>query len=133
MRYTNELLLKTLRKFSLKELKSLFAINYLGIKKLFKFQGLKNINFPWGWKDPRNSFTLKIWRQIYPNAKVIHIHRNPVDVANSLKKRSLAQEKSVKISLKKFVAQYFLKSYFFHDSYRVQSIKEGYKLWTRIY
>ena len=36
----------------------------------------------------------------------------------------------MKISLKKFVAQYFLKSYFFHDSYRVQSIKEGYKLWT---
>ena len=69
MRYTNDLFIENIKKIFAKRAKSLFAINYLGIKKLFKFQGLKNINFPWGWKDPRNSFTLKIWRQICSECK----------------------------------------------------------------
>lgn len=38
----------------------------------------------WGWKDPRNTFTLKYWLHYYPNAKVIHIYRNGVDVSHSL-------------------------------------------------
>jgi len=43
---------------------------------------------PWGWKDPRNTFTLGCWLKIFPDAKVIHIHRNGLDVALSLSNRS---------------------------------------------
>jgi len=42
---------------------------------------------PWGWKDPRNSITLPIWISVFPQAKVIHVIRNGVDVAISLFQR----------------------------------------------
>ena len=45
------------------------------------------IDQPWGWKDPRNTYTLPIWLQIFPGAKVIHVYRNAVDAANSLMTR----------------------------------------------
>jgi hypothetical protein len=44
---------------------------------------------PWGWKDPRNTFTLDSWLKVFPNAKVIHIYRNGLDVALSLASRSM--------------------------------------------
>lgn len=40
-----------------------------------------------GWKDPRNTFTLPVWKQIFPNLRVIHIVRHGVDVAASLSRR----------------------------------------------
>jgi hypothetical protein len=46
----------------------------------------------WGWKDPRNTFTLDCWLRIFPNAKVIHIFRNGMDVALSLYQRSLQKD-----------------------------------------
>jgi hypothetical protein len=42
----------------------------------------------WGWKDPRSTLTLPVWLRIFPNARVIHIIRNGVGVALSLKKRT---------------------------------------------
>ncbi len=44
-------------------------------------------NKRWGWKDPRNTFTLPFWLSVFPNAKVIHLTRDANDVANSLVKR----------------------------------------------
>lgn len=38
----------------------------------------------WGWKDPRNTFTLSIWLQLFPNAQVINVVRNGIDSALSL-------------------------------------------------
>ena len=43
---------------------------------------------PWGGKDPRMSFTLPIWQEIFPNCRVILMRRNGVDVANSLARRA---------------------------------------------
>ena len=40
-----------------------------------------------GWKDPRNTFTLPVWKQVFPNLRVIHIVRHGVDVAASLSRR----------------------------------------------
>jgi sulfotransferase family protein len=40
-----------------------------------------------GWKDPRNTFTLPVWQQIFPNLRAIHIVRHGVDVAASLARR----------------------------------------------
>ena len=42
---------------------------------------------PFGWKDPRNSFTLPVWKQIFPNLRALHIVRHGVDVAASLARR----------------------------------------------
>ncbi len=52
-------------------------------------QMLLNLQSPaWGWKDPRNTFTLPMWLQLYPTAKVIHVIRNENDVAASLAQRN---------------------------------------------
>ncbi|QNR23286.1 sulfotransferase family protein [Croceimicrobium hydrocarbonivorans] len=42
----------------------------------------------WGWKDPRNTFTLDMWLAKFPGAKVIHLLRNEDDVVASLQKRN---------------------------------------------
>lgn len=42
----------------------------------------------WGWKDPRNTFTLPMWLTVYPRAKVIYVKRNPADIAKSLQQRN---------------------------------------------
>jgi hypothetical protein len=42
---------------------------------------------PFGWKDPRNTFTLPVWRQVFPRLRAIHIVRHGVDVAASLAAR----------------------------------------------
>lgn len=40
-----------------------------------------------GWKDPRSTFTLPVWRQVFPSLRAIHIVRHGVDVAASLARR----------------------------------------------
>lgn len=40
-----------------------------------------------GWKDPRNTFTLSVWKRVFPSLRVIHIVRHGVDVAASLSRR----------------------------------------------
>lgn len=43
---------------------------------------------PWGWKDPRNTFTLPMWLDLFPEARVLHITRDPQEVARSLQVRN---------------------------------------------
>lgn len=38
----------------------------------------------WGWKDPRNSLTIRFWRRLIPDLKVVICVRNPLEVAHSL-------------------------------------------------
>ncbi len=57
-------------------------------KKLFgKHRGLAKFEVPWGWKDPRTIFTLPLWLKLFPEAKLVYIVRNGVDVASSLRMR----------------------------------------------
>lgn len=65
-------------------LKSYHRREYLGRKNYSKYKSVKNLDFLWGWKDPRNTFTSEVWKEIFPEAKIIHIYRNPVDVISSL-------------------------------------------------
>jgi len=39
---------------------------------------------PWGFKDPRNIFTIQAWQKIFPKAKVIHVVRDREAVVKSL-------------------------------------------------
>ena len=45
-------------------------------------------NLKWGWKDPRNTFTLPRWLERFPQAKVLHVIRDGRAVAMSLKVRN---------------------------------------------
>lgn len=73
--------------FLSKDLMSLHVFSYLGPRYFVQYRSVFNIDSPWGWKDPRNTVLLPIWRDIFPEAKIIHIYRNGIDVAASLCKR----------------------------------------------
>lgn len=45
-------------------------------------------NPAWGWKDPRNTFTLGHWLELYPQARVIHLTRAAEAVVKSLQARN---------------------------------------------
>ena len=57
---------------------------FLGKKDLLYNKSLNEMDIVWGWKDPVNTFTLFIWKQIFPNSKIININRHPLDVSASL-------------------------------------------------
>lgn len=63
------------------------AASYLGWKNYLSYRSPFELDQPWGWKSPLSTFTLPIWLDLFPDAKVIHISRHGVDVANSLRQR----------------------------------------------
>lgn len=68
-----------------------FFSSYLGLGWQPLHRPVSNLCNPWGWKDPRNIFTLPVWRRIFPQARVIHILRNGVDVTASLWRRETSR------------------------------------------
>lgn len=45
-------------------------------------------NKPWGFKDPRSTFTLQAWLKLFPKAKIVHVVRHPKSVVDSLQRRN---------------------------------------------
>ncbi len=60
------------------------SIGYLGPARYLRARSPLGLSEPWGWKDPVNTVTLPLWLDVFPDAKVIHIRRHGVDVAQSL-------------------------------------------------
>ncbi len=81
-------------------LKTPRAIEFLGLRNYLTLGDIKYMSEPWGWKDPRNTFTLPLWLKIFPNAKLLVIHRHGVDVANSLATRADKISKSLGSTVK---------------------------------
>lgn len=69
-------------------LRSIDAVAYWGLAGLIAHRNPFGASFPWGWKDPRNTVTLRLWLDIFPQARVLHIRRHGIDVANSLYTRN---------------------------------------------
>ncbi|WP_254432111.1 sulfotransferase [Aquisalimonas sp. 2447] len=63
------------------------SIGYLGWTRWLRHRSMHHQPHAWGWKDPRNTYTLPLWLEIFPNARVLHITRHGVDVAESLRVR----------------------------------------------
>jgi hypothetical protein len=63
------------------------VISYLGWRGYLRYESPFQLDMPWGWKSPMTTFTLPIWLDLFPDAKIIHIRRHGVDVANSLRQR----------------------------------------------
>ena len=69
------------------EVCSMRFVEYSGVASMLLKRGTRTDNRPWGWKDPRNTFTFDAWVSCFPGAKLVLIERNGVDVAQSLLRR----------------------------------------------
>lgn len=69
--------------------------SYIGKENYFRGTRLPAMSTPWGWKDPRNTFTLPVWLKLFPGARIINIYRNGIDVAQSLVARSAGVEVAI--------------------------------------
>ena len=128
-KFLKDLHKKIIREVLVREISSEEFLNsYLGDKKKV-CSSLFEIDFPWGWKDPRNTFTLEIWRDIFPNAKVIHIYRNPVDVAESLRVREMKVRKEFLKRWSSLGCVPRIGPWKIQASLRVENLEEGFKLW----
>jgi len=109
-------------------------VKYLGVKNYVlrskKGFGSKKL---WGWKDPRNVYMLPVWLDVFPNSKVIYIERNGIDVAHSLKTRSLTTKKVNIDRFKENSLMYTLglKKIEFSSSIKCCNLEEGYALWEK--
>ena len=109
-------------------LTGLQRIKYLGMRKALQYRNIADLDIHWGWKDPRNTFTIDIWKEIFPHAKLLHIYRNPMDVTASLKKRQ--DERIFRLRRKDRSKERKLKGRVgYIDSLKIQHIEEGIKLW----
>jgi hypothetical protein len=63
------------------------VVSYLGPRRFLRYRSPLRLTQPWGWKDPRNTFTLPLWLDLFPGAKVLNIQRHGVDVVQSLMTR----------------------------------------------
>ena len=68
-------------------------LGYLGPRRFASSrESLRScLSAPWGWKDPRNTFTLPVWLELFPSARVIGVERHGVDAAASLVRRERAR------------------------------------------
>jgi hypothetical protein len=110
--------------------------SFLGWGKYLRYRTPFNLDIPWGWKDPRNTYTLPIWLDIFPEAKVIHIYRHGVDVVNSLRvrrKRGLSRLKERYAWLKHLYWFYLMLKFIPRRRkfiyLRCASLEEGLSMW----
>lgn len=112
------------------------VISFLGFSKYLKYRTPQNLDIPWGWKDPRNTFTLPFWLDLFPDAKVIHIYRHPLDIANSLitrRKRGLDRLKNRHSNFKPFYWYYLMHKFILGNRVFVDirggTLEEGFAIW----
>ncbi|RMG70514.1 MAG: sulfotransferase [Chloroflexi bacterium] len=109
------------------------AVSYLGWWKFLKYRNILRIGSPWGWKDPSNTFTLPLWLDIFPHAKIVHVVRHGVDVAQSLLNRErnflVAAEKLHERRKRRHEYWFRAKESGFVSSLRCFSLEGGFSLW----
>ncbi len=44
---------------------------------------------PWGWKEPRTTLFAPVWLEIFPDARIVHVVRDAVAAAESIREREL--------------------------------------------
>lgn len=110
-------------------LKGTRRLSYLGLGNFLSTSSITELNVPWCWKDPRSTFTLPIWLEIFPNAKILHIKRHGLDVANSLKKRAQIDLDTIPHKPYKSIYNFLLKRSGFCHSAACLNLISGVSLW----
>lgn len=107
------------------------VMGYLGWNRYRRYRDPRKLDVLWGWKDPRNTYTLPLWLDLFPEAKVINIYRHGVDVARSLRVREEATLSCVAARYKKLKPLYWLrpKRAGFTSSPRCLTLEGAFSLW----
>ncbi len=131
MNFLNEFFISEISEVFIKHTKKRLIKKYHS-----NFRALSLSGKIWAWKDPRNTFTLPVWQKIYDNAKIIHIYRNPVDVALSLQNREyifqdLKGSKTNTGIKRNFYEKHLIFKRIYSQSIRITNIEEGVKLWQQ--
>ncbi|WP_210432137.1 sulfotransferase [Iodidimonas gelatinilytica] len=130
--WDNEVLLGWVERYVRDQMNGPRALHFLGLKRYLKYRQISAVEEPWGWKDPRNSFTLPLWLRLFPDARIIHIRRHGVDVAQSLAVRGgKGMEASTQFYQKyRALAALRPKRGGFMESPRCAKIEGGFSLWA---
>ena len=112
-------------------LNSTQVIEFIGLRRYVAMSRNSRLQVPWGWKDPRNTFTLPIWLRIFPEAKVIYTERHGVDVAQSLRVRSRSEFANATRKYQRYRPFVSLrpKREGFVESPRCSTLEGGFSLW----
>lgn len=110
------------------------SLRFLGPRRWWRYRGLDRVAEPWGWKDPRNTWTLPLWLELFSDARVLHIVRHGVAVAESLRVR---RERAVAARLQRYRRRRSLslanplapKRGGFGEQPRCRSLEGGFSLW----
>ncbi len=105
---------------------------FLGTRRALQHKTLLKFDRPWGWKDPRTIFTLPLWLQLFPEAKIVYIIRNGVDVARSLavrEQRELDRRIAEFDTRKSAGSRSKLQRAGFKGSARCLTLEGGFSLW----
>jgi len=110
-----------------------YTVSYLGCRRFLRQRRLDRLTFPWGWKDPRNTFTLPLWQERFPEAKVIHVIRHGVDVAQSLRNRHLTAVASERRRRPSQRFRYLITPYRdrYFDTVICGSLEGSFEVWER--
>lgn len=76
--------------------KQAFLAEYLSLYRRPQYFVSLFLQKRWGWKDPRNTYTLGSWLEFFPNLKVVHIVRNGIDTSLSLYERNMMLQPKTK-------------------------------------
>jgi hypothetical protein len=109
------------------------AISFLGWKQYLRYGSIFRLPRLWGWKCPLSTFTLPFWLDVFPNAKVIHVYRHGIDVANSLCYRSLKGMRQTRLQQLyynlRFIHWLRPKAGGFIQGIRCATLEGGFSLW----
>jgi hypothetical protein len=110
-------------------------VEFTGSLKDLVIKSKSKLRGSWGWKDPRNIFTLGLWSKIFPDASILYIKRNGVDVANSLYVREasiLSEQRDNKLLtplLSRVMALFRPLESYVHRSIRCTTLQGCFDLW----
>ena len=110
---------------------------FFGCKKFFLNRRFDNFPIQWGWKDPLNTFTLDIWRKIFPDLCIINIVRNPLDVSCSLinrqKKLKIKDSDRINSFFNSFIPLLAINKGTIYRSFNINSIDDCLNLYKKYY
>lgn len=111
------------------------TLSFLGIGRYLKTRSPLYLDEPWGFKDPRSTFTLPLWLEIFPDARLIHVSRHGVDVAASLTNRhdQIVAARRTRFDRRRWLYRLRARRSRITTSARCANLADGFSLWEEYF